>query len=154
MLTMYTLHVCCFFPQKDTFKLGMERWVEDSPWMLDLPPNRCNNYHQDYDMFSRESQPKPLFATGILGGRWIQHTWSIWACLPTSKNSWTLSFRNLPMSWKKEMFNAFYTINNIPKKFVFKFYICLCLCLKTNQRDSDMKTFIYSRSPWTQAETL
>ena len=33
-------------------------------WVWPLP---SNNDHQDYSFFSRESQPKPLFATGILG---------------------------------------------------------------------------------------
>ena len=30
------------------------------------PPSK--SHHQDYYIFSRESQPKPSFATGILGG--------------------------------------------------------------------------------------
>ena len=35
--------------------------------MLYPPPS--NSHHQDYYIFSGESQPKPSFATGILGGR-------------------------------------------------------------------------------------
>ena len=34
-------------------------------WVLPPP---SNSHHQDYYMFNRESQPKPSFATGILGG--------------------------------------------------------------------------------------
>lgn len=35
-----------------------------------------------------------------------------------------------------------FTLSTTSQKIVvFKFYIRLCLCLKTNQRDSDMKTF-------------
>ena len=33
-------------------------------WMWPPP---SNSDHQDYYMFSRESQPKPSFTTGILG---------------------------------------------------------------------------------------
>ena len=35
---------------------------------LGLPPTQDSSHHQDYYIFSRESQPKPSFATGILGG--------------------------------------------------------------------------------------
>ena len=34
------------------------------PWMW---PPHSNSHHQDYSIFGRESQPKPSFATGILG---------------------------------------------------------------------------------------
>ena len=34
-------------------------------WVVPLP---SNSHHQDYYVFSRGSQPKPSFATGILGG--------------------------------------------------------------------------------------
>ncbi len=34
-------------------------------WVVPLPKN---SHHQDYYIFSRGSQPKPSFATGILGG--------------------------------------------------------------------------------------
>ena len=43
-------------PQKKQFILG-------------LPPNQVDSHHQDYSIFSRESQPKPSFVTGIPGGR-------------------------------------------------------------------------------------
>ena len=32
------------------------------------PPRMLARHHQDYAMFSRESQPKPSFVTGILVG--------------------------------------------------------------------------------------
>ena len=35
---------------------------------LGLPPTQDSSDHQDYYIFSREFQPKPSFATGILGG--------------------------------------------------------------------------------------
>ncbi len=35
---------------------------------LGLPPTQDSSHHDDYYIFSRESQPKPPFATGILGG--------------------------------------------------------------------------------------
>ena len=35
-------------------------------------PPHSNSYHQDYYIFSRGSQPKPAFATGILGGGHMQ----------------------------------------------------------------------------------
>ena len=42
------------------------------PWVvqytLGLPPTQDASHHQDYYIFSRESQPKPSFNTGILGG--------------------------------------------------------------------------------------
>ena len=34
-------------------------------WVVPLP---SSSYHKDYYIFSRGSQPKPSFATGILGG--------------------------------------------------------------------------------------
>ena len=35
------------------------------PW---IHRDQSMNHHQDYYIFSRGSQPKPSFATGILGG--------------------------------------------------------------------------------------
>ena len=32
-------------------------------YTLGLPPTQDSSHHQDYYIFSRESQPKPLFAT-------------------------------------------------------------------------------------------
>ena len=46
-------------------------WMLDENWMkhsLGCPPSQDSSHHQDYYIFSRESQPKPSFATGILGG--------------------------------------------------------------------------------------
>ena len=37
-------------------------------YILGLPPTQDSSHHQDYYIFSGESQPKPSFATGILGG--------------------------------------------------------------------------------------
>ncbi len=37
-------------------------------YILGLPLTQDASHHQDYYIFSRESQPKPSFATGILGG--------------------------------------------------------------------------------------
>ena len=36
------------------------------------PPTQDARHHQNYYIFSRESVPKPLCATGILGYWWIQ----------------------------------------------------------------------------------
>ena len=41
------------------------------PWVV--PPSQDASHHQDYSIFSRESQPKPSFATGILGGGTTQY---------------------------------------------------------------------------------
>ena len=38
--------------------MGIVQWKKKSDYDLGMAP-----YHQDYYMFSRESQPKPLFAT-------------------------------------------------------------------------------------------
>ena len=35
---------------------------------LELPTTQDASHHQGYSIFSRESQPKPSFVTGILGG--------------------------------------------------------------------------------------
>ena len=45
----------------------------------------CNRHHQDYYIFSRGSQPKPSFATGILGG-----------VVPTQGMIWTLQKNIVP----------------------------------------------------------
>ncbi len=37
-------------------------------YQLGLPPTQDSSHHQDCHIFSRESQAKPSFATGILGG--------------------------------------------------------------------------------------
>ena len=42
-----------------------------TPWVVPPP---SNSHHQDYYIFSRGSQPKPSFATGIPGGGTTQHT--------------------------------------------------------------------------------
>ena len=42
--------------------------MENIWYKLDLPPTQDCTHHQDYYIFSRESRPKPSFATGILGG--------------------------------------------------------------------------------------
>ena len=39
---------------------------------LGLPPTQDASHHQDYYIFSRESQPKPSFVTGILGGGYTE----------------------------------------------------------------------------------
>ncbi len=41
-------------------------------WVVPPP---SNSHHQDYYIFSRGSQPKPSFATGILGGGTTQNIW-------------------------------------------------------------------------------
>ena len=41
---------------------------ENYTFGLELLPTQDASHHQDYSMFSRESQKPPSFVTGILGG--------------------------------------------------------------------------------------
>ena len=54
----------------ETHDVSRTRPGDDDVYGLGLPPTQyCNSHHQDFFTFlGRESQPKPSFATGILGG--------------------------------------------------------------------------------------
>ena len=48
--------------------LGVPLFLETTTGFLWVVPLPSNSHHQDHYFFSRGSQPKPSFATGILGG--------------------------------------------------------------------------------------
>ena len=57
------------------FSFFIKRWysvlchfLQSKSHFLGCPPSQDACHHQDYYIFSRGSQPKPSFATGILGG--------------------------------------------------------------------------------------
>ena len=66
------------------------------------PPSK--SHHQDYYIFSRESQPKPSFATGILGGGTTQGIGMIFHSLrrshlpPVTSHSKKTRFDLLPLA--------------------------------------------------------
>ena len=54
-------------PEQKPANLALKsRWHDMTRSWVVPPPS--NSHHQDYYIFSRGSQPKPSFATGILGG--------------------------------------------------------------------------------------
>ena len=57
------------------------------PW--NYPPHPgCNRHHQDHSIFTRESQPKLSFVTGILG--WgVDLTYDIYRCMDGMGNCFT-----------------------------------------------------------------
>ena len=58
------------FPELHSYTLelreGTENDMNGTTW--NYPPPRLLKIHSDYSIFSMESQPKPPFVTGILGG--------------------------------------------------------------------------------------
>ncbi len=65
------------FAKKELSHFKTEKLCSDEIWDLGCPPAQDSSHHQEYDMFKAQgSQPKPLFATGILG-IWYNPIWDM-----------------------------------------------------------------------------